>query len=300
VGRFDEQLKEFQTQFDATPEEEALPLNTPVIARLAEADMDMTQNGKLIIKEHWVIIEGEFEGQDVRVNQFPLASDFGTRKYKKWARVLGGFEDAPCMEMEEIVATISNSNVVAKLAFTKSKGGFVNHDVLENLGAGEVTEQPTASVAQDTTAAEPDDTSPTPPCPFAVGDKVTFESADGPEIGKVVGISLAYETINVETETSVFDDLPYDTVAAVDATALPADLVVLAESADIKPNTYTDLDGLVKLMNGLVWEEAALDPEEVATLTAHGVEVVAKPKPKAKKKARPKAKTKAKAKAKRK
>ncbi len=312
---FAERVAAFKKDYDRVSEEgPEYPMNTPIIVRLTDAILDVTGTGKDIIKEKWVILEGEFQGVTIPLQTFPLSSDFGIRNYKIWAHMLGDFENPPIEDMEEIVAAISNASPVVKMQLRKS-GNFLNYDLIERVDASEVapaapktsiTRKP--AVTQEEPAAEESDDG----VEVDIGTTIQFD-LEGTEItASVTAVSDDGEKLTAEFEDGgemvEVADIPIEDVTVVDVVVpeeTPAEsgvseiLAALAEAQDVEvASDDTDVTVGAKL-GGFIWESKELTADEVAALEAVGVEVT-KPKPVAKKKAKAKVKAKAKKKVKKK
>ncbi len=272
-----ERLEEFEANFKKVSKDGPdYPLGTPTLMQLTDAVCDVTGNGKEIIKQKWTILEGEHEGQIVPLNIFPLASDMGMTEFKKWASVLGGYEDPAIYDMEEIVAAISNQEPVAKIQLRKS-GTFINADILERVDASEVTPPTTTDESTDDTAEEPPEEAAEDDTGVEIGSTVQFETDDGTAEGEVTaidGTALTIDCPDFTAEADVSEVTLVETKEGIDDS-----LRALAEAVDVDiVEDDTDKSLAEKLKNGFDWKEEDLDADEVKLLKSFDIPVIAKKK----------------------
>ena len=305
-----EALAKFTEQYaKVTKEGPAYPYDVPVIARLVDAHCDMSSTGKEMIKEKWTILEGEYAGTTISLNQFPFSHPISLGRWKMWAYVLGGFADAAIADIEEIVASIANAEPCAKIRL-KQSGAFINYDLIERVDSAEVPASPktrAVPAAKPSVQKEADE----PPADdgdeqFPVGTVVEFEATfgDNPEPQTIQGTITGSDdkgykaTYDDGTEPLwEFSELTTDDLTAVkadDAAQIPEALLALAEAVGEKAEDGDDAAAVAEKLKGYAWKEADLTESEVKTLEDAGVEVqrTPKPKPKAVVKAKPAVKAK--------
>ncbi|HUW57523.1 MAG TPA: hypothetical protein VMZ92_12870 [Planctomycetota bacterium] len=294
-----ERLAEYQEQFSkVTKDGPAYPYGVPVIARLVDAHCDVSSTGKEMIKEKWTILEGEFEGTTVNLNQFPFSHPISLGRWKMWAFILGGFADASIADIEEIVASIANAEPIAKIRL-KQSGGFINYDLIERVDASEVSAAPrVAPAARKAAPAAPasdeepqEEPTDEPTAEFDIGTVVEFTTAlgDDPTPQTIQGTITAVDADGLYT--AVYDDgtpPPWEIteLKASDLTPvvdeIPDELRALAEAAEIPIADEDTTESVVEKMKGYEWQEADLTEAEIAALKGADVPVIEKPKPKPK------------------
>lgn len=277
------------------------------LAELVSAELATSQKGKPQIKRTWVILEGEYKGEQER-DYMHLGSEWGLYFLAQWLRQMDLEPPEDLTDLPNTLAELVDERVPVVIAKETSKEGFTNVKVVRVAGDGDEYESDEEEEEEedDSEAFESDE-----------DDEDETEEEEEPEEeeeeedeaelirwkykGKVKEGTIVserkdgkYLVLDHSNNRKTIVD-PSDVVEddGDDGTDDLEDLLLFCEAWGIQPTAKQkdSVEGVLKALGKYEFERSELTKEEAALLEKHCVEMI-EPKPKPKTKAKAKSKSK--------
>ena len=141
AGEFSDALSKMGQNWDRVKGGGNLVKDGTYVATLQDSKLMISKSSeKLMVKNDYVITEGEFESE-VLTQFISIENEFGARQLSQFIRVLGHEVPDDATDLEELIDTISNEapSVSIKVASQKDSE-FINIQILRILGEGHIPE----------------------------------------------------------------------------------------------------------------------------------------------------------------